>query len=146
MTQTGRTCSSACLACPALSQPHAFAFVRSGDSDAGRADVLLKQIATETRRTKLFDLLGELQRVPTIPDCTVLLPLTTHRSWQVRWGAIEAPAKCGDDCRAEAALLAVLANPVDDYDRINANAHAGSAALRQPSAPWRPRCITPRTT
>lgn len=95
------------------------------EQDAGRADGLLKQIAAETRRSRLFDLLSELQRVPTIPDCTVLLPLTKHRWWQVRWGAIRALAKCRDDRRAESALLAVLANPVDDYDRINANAALG---------------------
>ena len=99
--------------------------MRPEESGAAQADVLLKKIAAESRRSQLDSLLSELQRLATIPDCTVLLPLTKHRWWQVRWGAIEALAKCRDDGRAEAALLAVLANPVDDYDRINANAALG---------------------
>jgi HEAT repeat protein len=104
--------------------------VTAKEPDGGRAGVLLAKIATETRRSQLDDLLRELQRVPTIPDCTVLLPLTTHRWWQVRWGAIDALAKCRHDPRAEAALLAVLANPVDDYDRINANASLGQCGTK----------------
>jgi hypothetical protein len=60
--------------------------VNSGDPDAGRADKPLKKIAAETRRSQLDSLLSELQRVPIIPDCTVLLRLTTHRWWQIRWG------------------------------------------------------------
>jgi HEAT repeat protein len=101
------------------------------EPDLAGAVQILAQIGGEQRRRQLADLLNELGRLPTIPDCTVLLPLVRHRWWQVRHEAISALGKCWDDPRAEAALIGVLAETADDDDRMYANAalsECGTAA------------------
>jgi HEAT repeat protein len=52
----------------------------------------------------------------------VLLALVRHRWSVVRHDAIDALAKCRSDLRAETALLNLLADTEDDYDRTYANA------------------------
>jgi hypothetical protein len=101
------------------------------EEDLARANAILDKIPTEQRRRQLSDLVEEVRRLQVVPDCTVLLPLVRHRWPQVRHAAIGALAVCRADPRAEAALLGVLADTSDDYDRISANAalsRCGTAA------------------
>ena len=71
----------------------------------------------------------KLRQMPEVRDCGPVLPLTRHRSSLVRHEAITVLGQCSDP-RAEEALLGVLADPHDDYDRISANAALGQCGSR----------------
>jgi HEAT repeat protein len=94
------------------------------ESELAKARTLLGMLTAERRRRQLEEILSGLANLADIPDCGPLLPLTRHRWWQVRHEAIRVLGKCRDQ-RAEEALLAVLANPLDDHDRVYANASLG---------------------
>jgi hypothetical protein len=98
--------------------------VATSESDLPEAGLLLEQLATEKRHRQLEAILWKLRQVPVIRDCGPIAPLTRHRSPGVRHEAIGVLGQCTDP-RAEQALLAVLADPHDDYDRISANASLG---------------------
>jgi HEAT repeat protein len=98
----------------------------SGLPDAG---LLLDQLATEERHRQLEAILWKLRQMPEVRDCGPVLPLTRHRSSLVRHEAITVLGQCSDP-RAEEALLGVLADPHDDYDRISANAALGQCGSR----------------
>jgi hypothetical protein len=95
------------------------------EAELARARRILEEIPGEHRRHQLSELLMELGRLPEVPDCTVLLPLVPHKWWDVRQAAISALAKCRPDPRIESALLDLLAETEDNYDRISANAALG---------------------
>lgn len=97
---------------------------------AGGEAALLAQIGTERRHQRLAELVEELERLPQVSDCTVVLPLVSHPRWQVRHAAIGVLGKTRGDSRAEAALLGVLAGPVDEDDRIYASAALGEVGTR----------------
>jgi hypothetical protein len=97
---------------------------------AGGEAALLAQISAEHRYQRLAELVEELERLPQVSDCTVVLPLVSHPRWQVRQAAIGALGKARGDSRAETALLGVLAGPVDEHDRIIASAALGEAGTR----------------
>jgi hypothetical protein len=102
------------------------------ESELAEARTLLRMLTAERRRGQLEQILSRLANLADIPDCGPLLPLTRHRWWQVRHEAIRVLGKCRDQ-RAEEALLAVLANPLDDHDLVYATASLGECGSAEAS-------------